>query len=148
MNQVVNTKRGLLHNDSKPLLAALDFVSNTEYFFSIDDQEQRILLARWALRPWIDLDIFIYSAHTHTHTHKHHVPRSMIAGRVQVIWQGLTAGSCPKLKVQENFGSLYHTVSKSHWSTPDAARLHLNGAIPATKIVFAGELTQNNRSLW
>ena len=57
MNQVVNTKRGLLHNDSKPLLAALDFVSNTEYFFSIDDQDQRILLARLALRPWIDLDV-------------------------------------------------------------------------------------------
>ena len=60
MNQVVNTKTGLLHNDSKPLLAALDFVSNTEYFFSIDDQDQRILLATFFSSIFCHLILYIY----------------------------------------------------------------------------------------
>jgi hypothetical protein len=42
-----------------------------------------------------------------------------IAGRVQVIWQGKTHGSCPDRKIQSEFSdTLYRTVHKSHWSTP------------------------------
>ena len=38
LNQVLEKKRSLLHHDSTQLLAALDFISNTEFFLTMDDE--------------------------------------------------------------------------------------------------------------
>jgi hypothetical protein len=56
LNQVLIKNRSLLHHDSTNLLA-LDFVSNSEYFCSIDDDDQRNILAKLTARPWTDRDL-------------------------------------------------------------------------------------------
>ena len=57
LNQVLEKKRSLLHHDSTQLLAALDFISNTEFFLTMDDEDQRKLLAKMAVRAWTDFDV-------------------------------------------------------------------------------------------
>ena len=43
----------------------------------------------------------------------------VVAGTVQVVWQGKTTACCPKQSVQEMFSKrLSHVFSPTHWSTP------------------------------